>query len=242
MKCLILAAGYGTRLYPLTESRPKPLLEVGGRPIIDHILDRVCDLDEVDEAVIVHNGKFSANFSEWAGGRPARVKITLVNDGSTGDSDKLGAIGDMNFAVERAGIDDDLLVVAGDNLFGWSLEPFAGFFHEKGTCVALHRVPDSELIKQYSVVELDGAGRIISFEEKPDSPSTDLAAVCLYIFAREKLPALEAYLGEGRNPDAPGYFIKYLAEEGTVHGVPMEGPWLDIGDFKSLDEAEKLFG
>lgn len=242
MKCLILAAGYGTRLYPLTESQPKPLLEVGGKPMVEHILDRVYELNEVDEVVIVHNEKFSANFKKWASGHGAAVKMTLLNDGSTGDSDKLGAIGDMDFAVEQAGIDDDLLVVAGDNLFGSRLKPFARFFRGKGTCVALHRVADRELIKKYSVVELDREGRIISFEEKPRSPSTDLAAVCLYLFENNKLKKLKTYLDEGRNPDAPGYFIKYLAETGRVYGLPLEGPWLDIGDFSSLEEARKLFG
>lgn len=242
MKCLILAAGYGTRLHPLTENQAKPLIEVAGKPMIEHILDKVEELEAVDEVYIVHNEKFSSNFKEWTEGFSFNKKIRLFNDGSTDDSDKLGAIGDMLFAVRESGADDDMLVIAGDNLFRWSLAPFVDFFRRKGTCAALYRVRDRELIKKYSVVELDGDGRIISFEEKPEEPATDLAAICLYLFARGKLPLLERYIDEGRNPDAPGYFIKYLSETDRVYGLPMEGDWLDIGDFKSLEEAEKLFG
>lgn len=242
MKCLILAAGYGTRLHPLTENQAKPLIEVAGKPMIEHILSRVEELDVVDEVYVVHNEKFSSNFKEWAEGCSLTKKIRLFNDGSTDDSDKLGAIGDMRFAVEESGADDDMLVIAGDNLFGWDLAPFVDFFHLKGTCAALYRVADRELIKKYSVVELDKDDRIISFEEKPEEPATDLAAICLYLFAREKLPKLAQYIDGGGNPDAPGYFIKYLAETDRVYGIPMEGGWLDIGDFKSLEEAERLFG
>ena len=242
MKCLILAAGYGTRLYPLAENQPKPLIKVGGRPMIEHILSKVEALDRVDEVYIVHNRKFSENFSTWARGYNTGKKIRLFNDGSTDDSDKLGAIGDMRFVVEESGADDDMLVIAGDNLFGWELYPFLEFFDDKGTCAALYRVSDRELIKKYSVVELDDDGRIISFEEKPAEPATDLAAICLYLIGRDKLPKINRYIDEGRNPDAPGYFIKYLAETDCIYGVPMEGDWLDIGDFKSLEEAEKLFG
>ncbi len=241
MKCLILAAGYGTRLYPLTEKKPKPLLEVGSRPMIEHIIKKVEKLDRIDEIFIVHNEKFSKNFEQWAGSFCSIKKITLLNDGSTGDSDKLGAIGDMLFDVEEAGVDQDMMVIAGDNLFGWELEPFISFFDRKGTCAALYRVPDMELIKKYSVVELDDESRIVSFEEKPSRPATDMAAICLYLFAREKLPMLEQYINEGRNPDAPGHFIKYLSARDAVYGMPFEGNWLDIGDFKSLEQARGLF-
>lgn len=242
MKCLILAAGYGTRLYPLTENQAKPLIEVAGRPMIEHILDKVDKIDKVDEVFIVHNEKFKANFRNWLDGYASSMNITLFNDGSTDDSDKLGAIGDMLFVLEKSGLDDDLLVIAGDNLFGWDLSPFIEFFDCKGTCAALYRVREKELIKKYSVVELDEKSRIISFEEKPENPATDLAAICLYAIARTKLHKFSQYIDEGRNPDAPGYFIKYLVETDEVYGVPLEGDWLDIGDFKSLDEAEKLFG
>ncbi len=242
MKCLILAAGYGTRLYPLTENQAKPLIEISGRPMIEHILDRVENLDRVDEIYIVHNDRFAGNFRKWAEAYASKKMIRLFNDGSTDDSNKLGAIGDMRFAVEEGGIDDDMLVIAGDNLFGWELSSFVKYFDEKGTCAALYRVADRELIKKYSVVELDENGRIVSFEEKPPEPATDLAAICLYLLGRGKLPKIGQYIEEGRNPDAPGYFIKYLAETDRIYGVPMEGDWLDIGDFKSLEEAERLFG
>ncbi len=242
MKCLILAAGCGTRLYPLTENQAKPLLEVGGKPILEHILGKVEKLDRVDEIYIVHNEKFSDNFRKWADSRDSGKKIRLFNDGSTDDSDKLGAIGDMRFVVEEAGVEDDMLVIAGDNLFSSELGPFADFFDRRGSCAALYRISDPELIKKYSVVKLDDSERIISFEEKPERPESDLAAICLYLFSSGKLGKLSRYLDEGRNSDAPGYFIKYLVENDEIFGMVLEGDWLDIGDFKSLEEAERKFG
>lgn len=241
MKALILAAGYGTRLYPLTEKQAKPLIDVGGKPMIEHIIGRLGEINTLDEIYIVHNEKFSGNFSDWAKNYECAAAIRLLNDGSTDDTNKLGAVGDMRFAVEEARISDDLIVIAGDNLFDFSLAGILNFFETKGTAIGLYEVSDMELVKKYSVVELDSDKRVVSFEEKPRNPATNLAAICLYLFPGEKLGRIREYMEKGNNPDAPGYYIKWLSENDRVYGAVLKGRWLDIGDFKSLDEARKIF-
>ena len=168
-------------------------------------------------------------------------KITLFDDGSTDDDNKLGAIGDMKFVIEKTGISDDMLVVAGDNLFDFELGPFVEFFNEKGISIGLYRVEPMELVKKYSVVELDEERKVLSFEEKPEHPSTNLIAICLYLFPKGKLNLISKYLEDRNNPDAPGYYIKWLVQETKVYGFTLSGKWLDIGDFKSYEEANRVF-
>ena len=241
MKALILAAGYGTRLYPLTEKQAKPLLPVAGKPMVEHVINKVEEVAGVDEICVVVNQKFISQFEEWASSFKSDKKISLFNDGSAGDANKLGAIGDMKFVIEKGEISDDLFVVGGDNLFDFSLSPFAKFFAEKGTSVGLYRVEPVELARKYGVVELDENGRLLSFEEKPEHPPTDLIAICMYLFPKDKLSFISDYLGQGNNPDAPGYYIKWLVQKVTVYGFVFSGMWFDIGDFKSYNEADKAF-
>lgn len=241
MKALILAAGYGTRLYPLTEGQAKPLLPVAGKPMVEHIIRKIESVAEIDEIYLVINAKFSSDFEKWARNFKTDRKITLFDDGSTDDDNKLGAIGDMKFVIEKTGVSDDMLVVAGDNLFDFELGPFVEFFNEKGISIGLYRVEPVELVKKYSVVELDEEKKVLSFEEKPEHPSTNLIAICLYLFPKNGLSLILKYLGEGNNPDAPGYYIKWLVQETKVYGFTLSGKWLDIGDFKSYEEANKLF-
>ena len=241
MKALILAAGYGTRLYPLTEKQAKPLLPVAGKPMVEHVINKVEEVAEVDEICMVVNQKFISQFEEWASGFKSDKKITLSNDGSTDNANKLGAIGDMKFIIEKGELSDDLLVVAGDNLFDFSLSPFVKFFNERGASVGLYRVEPIELVRKYSVVELDENGRILNFEEKPEHPRTNLIAICMYLFPKDKLSLISDYLELGNNPDAPGYYIKWLVQKVTVYGFTFNGTWFDIGDFKSYNEADKAF-
>ncbi len=242
MKALILAAGYGTRLYPLSKNRAKALLPVGGKPMVEHIIKKMKSIPELDEIFMVVNKKFYGDFENWLSDYDAGIKIKLFNDGSIDDDNKLGAIGDIKFAIEKGGISDDLLVIAGDNLFDFALLPFVRFFNDKGTSVGLYKMSHRELVKKYSVVELDEDQKLLSFEEKPEHPRTNLIAICLYLFSGKKLDLIFSYLEEGNNPDAPGYYIKWLVEKGLVHGFVFEGEWLDIGDFKSYDEANRIFG
>ncbi len=241
MKALILSAGYGTRLYPLSENKPKALLPIGGKPMVEHIIEKVEEIAEIDEVCMVINQKFYEGFKHWMKRFKAKKRIRLFNDGSTDDSNKLGAIGDIRFAIERGGLSEDLLVVAGDNLFDFDMRPFVDFFDEKGTTIGLYRVQPMELARRYSVVELNEKQRLLSFEEKPLHPRTNLIAICMYLFPKEKLELVSQYLEEGNNPDAPGYYIKWLVENEAVYGFPFGGRWFDIGDLKSYDEAEKSY-
>lgn len=243
MKAIVLAAGYATRLYPLTLNRAKPLLTVAGRPMIEHVLMRIAPLDQIDEVHIVTNDRFYNDFVSWlnAFAPSFHKRLLLHNDGTRTNEERMGAIGDMEFVIASSGISEDCLVVAGDNLFDFDLHGFLQFALEHGTTVGLYRVSDLELVKRYSVVELDDAGRIIHFEEKPKHPRTNLVAICLYMLKREHLRLLDSYLAEGLPRDEPGYFIQWLHKQVDVYGYPFAGVWFDIGDHESLRRADEVF-
>lgn len=239
MKAVILAAGYATRLRPLTENFPKPLLPVGGRPMLDWIVERVEEVDEIDGLHVVTNSRYAADFASWAEGGDIQVH----DDGTTSNEDRLGAIGDLRFTVEEARLQGDhLLVIAGDNLFDYSLAGYVEWWHGKGTAsaISVRRIPDRELIKQYGVVTIDDDDRITSIVEKPDDPQGDLAATATYIYHREHAALIQEYLEEGNSPDAPGRFPEWLVHRAPVYGYAFEGLWMDIGDREQLLEADNL--
>jgi glucose-1-phosphate thymidylyltransferase len=240
MKVIVLAAGYATRLRPLTETIKKELLPVGGRPIIDWIVDRIENVAEIDEIHVVTNHRFAGDLQAWA---EQRGGITVHDDGTTSNEDRLGAIGDLRLSIEQGRLQgDDLLVIAGDNLFDYSLADYVGWWRGKGTAsaVAVRRIPDRELIKQYGVIAVDDEDRIVSFVEKPEDPRSDLAATATYIFHREHAPRVQEYLEGGNSPDQPGRFVAWLASREPVYGYPFEGLWMDIGDRDQLLEADNL--
>jgi glucose-1-phosphate thymidylyltransferase len=230
VKAILLCAGYATRLRPLTEDFPKPLLPVGGRPMLDWILDRVVEV--TDDVHVVTNRRFAADFERWSAGR-----ATVHDDGTTSNEDRLGAIGDVRFVLDRIGREDDVLVIAGDNLFDYSLADYAAWWRGKdvASAVAVHDVADLELVRQYSVVEMDADERIVAFVEKPAEPQSTLCATATYIYDREHLPLLEAYPGD---PDKSGSLVEWLHERAPVYGYRFEGEWLDIGDRAQLLEAD----
>lgn len=236
MNALVLAAGYATRLRPLTQDRAKPLLPVGGRPLIEYLVDAIAAVPEVQSIHVVTNSRFAPHFDRWARGRGVEVH----DDGTSSDEDRLGAIGDVKFVVDRAGLDDDLLVVAGDNLFDFSLADEVAFWHAKGetSVVALHDVGDRELARHYGVVALDRDERVVEFLEKPDDPPSTLAATASYVFSRDHAALLDTYLREGNAPDQPGRFVAWLAQREPVYGFRFDGDWLDIGDHGQLLEAD----
>jgi glucose-1-phosphate thymidylyltransferase len=239
MKAVVLAAGYATRLRPLTENFPKPLLPVGGRPMLDWIVDRLQEVDEIDGVHVVTNARYAGDFRRWAEGRP----IDVHDDGTTSNDDRLGAIGDLRFAVEEARLQGDhLLVVAGDNLFDYSLARYVDWWHGKGTAsaIAVRRIPDRELIKQYGVITIDADERISSIVEKPDDPQSDLAATATYIYHREHAALLQEYLEGGNAPDQPGRFPEWLVQRAPIYGYAFEGLWMDVGDRRQLLEADNL--
>jgi glucose-1-phosphate thymidylyltransferase len=239
MRAVILAAGYATRLRPLTETFPKPLLPIGGRPMVDWIVERVEEVEEIDGIHLVTNALYAGDFERWARGRTVRVH----DDGTTSNEDRLGAIGDLRMTIEQGRLKgDDLLVIAGDNLFDYSLADYVRWWREKGeaSAVAVRRIPDRELIKQYGVVAVDAHDRIVSFVEKPEEPSSDLAATATYIFHRKHAPRVQEYLEEGNSADQPGRFAAWLAERTPVYGYAFEGLWMDIGDREQLLDADNL--
>jgi glucose-1-phosphate thymidylyltransferase len=240
LKALLLAAGYGTRLRPLTDELPKELLTVGGRPIIDWILDSVTAVPGIDEIHVVTNSTKIAAFEAWAVGRD----VTLHDDGTGSNEDRLGAIGDVRFVMDHAGLgDDDLLVIAGDNLFGFSLLDYVEFWREKGggSAIAVHRLADPSLAYLYGVVELGADDRLLSLEEKPEHPRSDLVSTATYLFSRAHLAELERYLDDGNPPDPPGKFIAWLYEREPVYGFRFTEDWLDIGDHRQLLEADNRY-
>jgi len=230
VKALILAAGYATRLRPLTETIPKQLLPVGGRPIVDWILDRLGETS-ADEIHLVTNARFAADFERWAEGK----NVVVHNDGTTSNDDRLGAIGDIDFV----GLDDDLLVVAGDNLFDYSLADYEAYWRKKGgSAVAVHDVGDRELAKKYGIVDVDADDRITAFVEKPDDPPSTLAATATYLYRREHAALVPTYLAEGNPPDQPGNLVAWLHAREPVYAYRFPGEWFDIGDHEQLLEAD----
>jgi len=245
MNVLILAAGYATRLYPLTLTKAKPLLEVAGRPMIEWVLDNLAKVDGIGTIHIVTNQKFAADFQKWAAsyqGRHPLRNLNVVNDGSTSDDDKLGAIGDINLVLTRESLaNDDLLIIAGDNLFSEPLDNFVAYARKTESTVAVYDVGDLELMKKYAAVTTDAEGTITHFEEKPKEPKTTMAAIALYFYAKATLPLFTTYIAAGNNPDQPGRFLQWLYLRKPVKTFQITGKWLDIGSKETLEEANKVF-
>jgi glucose-1-phosphate thymidylyltransferase len=230
VKALVLAAGYATRLRPLTDTIPKPLLPVGGKPMVDWILERLAETS-VDEVHLVTNARFAADFERWAESKDVQVH----NDGTTSNDDRLGAIGDIAFV----GLDDDLLVIASDNLFDYSLADYEQYWRTKGgSCVAVHDVGDIELAKKYGIVDVDADDRITGFVEKPEHPPSTLAATATYLYRRDHAALVPAYLAEGNPPDQPGNLVAWLHKREPVFAYTFAGEWYDIGDQAQLLEAD----
>ena len=238
MKALVLAAGYATRLRPLTDDRAKSLLPVGGRPMIDWIVDKIDEVTDVDEVHLVTNARFAGAFSAWA---PTR-NVIVHDDGTTSNEDRLGAIGDIAFVVDRQEWDgEDLLVIAGDNLFDFSLDDYVAFWQGQdgaASAIALFEHPERELLSQYGIVEVDAQGRVKNFVEKPTNPPSNLVATATYIYDRAHVALLHAYLAEDTSRDAPGSFIEWLYERAPVYGYTFSGDWFDIGDQSQLLGAD----
>ena len=242
MKAIILAAGYATRLYPLTENRPKPLLEIGGKPILQYLLEKIEPLDLVDEVIIATNDRFYDQFVDWMAGFVYSKKIIVLNDGTTANENRLGAIVDLCFALEERQLDEDLLVLAGDNLFDFALTDFVAYYQEvRADCITAHQLDDLEELRKTGVIETNGEGRVLSFAEKPMDPRSNLAVPPFYIYRRDTIPLLKEYLQAGENPDAPGNFIPWLLKRKKVYAFRFEGARYDIGTLESYRLVNELF-
>ncbi len=241
MKLILLAAGYATRLHPLTLATPKPLLPVAGRPMIERVLG-AAPLEQIDRAYVVTNARYAPQFEAWAAGAACPVPLTIVNDASTSNENRLGAIGDLRWVLDTQRVDDEILVVAGDNLFTESFAGFASWARQQGTpCLGVYDVGSLEAAKAYGVVAMDAEGRVSSFEEKPERPRSRWIGIALYYFPRALLPEIHRYLEEGNNPDQPGRLIQWLYPRQPVLTWRVPGRWLDIGSHETLAEAQTLF-
>ena len=244
MKTILLCAGYATRLYPLTIDHPKPLLPVGGRPILEWILERLKDVQNVDSVFVATNHRFARHFEKWAKGVRYPWPIRVVDDKTTTNETRLGAIGDLAFVLKENRIGaEDLLVIAGDNFFDFDLGQWLDFSQNKRPhpVIAVYDVQDRELARQYGLVKVDGQGKVIAFYEKPENPPTTLASCGLYWLPAETRVLLDRYIADGHNSDQPGHYMRWLAETAGLFALPLAGRWLDIGDRNSYDKANTLF-
>lgn len=252
MKCIILAAGYATRLYPLTQNFPKPLLEVKGKTIIDWIYEDIQSV--VDEIVVVSNHKFVNQFTAWAKKINSTIscdaleksgckKITVIDDGSTDNDNRLGAVRDIAFAIESCGIDDDTMVLAGDNLLDFSLKGFASFYNKNmATCIMRHYEDDINKLKRTGVVVVDDNSHVLQMQEKPQEPASNWAVPPFYIYPKTVLgDIVQAVKDEVCNVDAPGSFIEWFCKEHEVYAYEMPGKRYDICDKNSLNEANEIY-
>ncbi|MDE2862179.1 MAG: nucleotidyltransferase family protein [Chloroflexota bacterium] len=241
MQALILAGGYGTRLGELTRDCSKVLLPVAGRPMIEWVLERAFALTRVDRAVIVTNDRFFADFRDWRSGYRGDRAVTVLNDGTTTNENRLGAVGDVLFAIEHETIDDDLLIMAGDNIFDFDLQPMADLLTARGSCAALYDVGSLETAKRYSNATLDDQARITAFVEKPPNPSTSAVVVALYMYRAADLALFKRFSDEGHNLDLIGGFLQWAHRQTPVYGCTFGGRWWDIGDRAEYDAVNEYF-
>lgn len=240
MKCLILAAGYATRLYPLTENFPKPLLEVKGKTILDWLVDDVDTLGEVDEYVVISNHKYAHHFEAWAKSKEQR--ITVVDDGTVSNENRLGAVKDIQYAIDTLCIDDDMLVIAGDNVLDFSLTKFIEYAKKKQTsCIMRYYEPDFQRLLKCGVVTIDENDRILNMTEKSPTPATHWCCPPFYYYTKEDARLVSVGIANGCGTDAPGSYMAWLSEQVTVHAMQMPGRRFDIGDVASYEKVKREY-
>ena len=239
---ILLAAGYSTRLYPLTKNFPKPLLEVAGKPVMTNIVEKLENLNELNKVYVVTNNRYYAHFIEWRKKLKTRLKIEIINDGTLHEGDKLGAIGDLNFILSSKKIGSDILIIAGDNLFSSSLNPLYNYFKEKNeNVIVVDELPTLEQAKRYGVIDLDRDSKVISLIEKPENPKSKLITHVVYLLKKKSINKIKEYLDEGNKPDAPGYFLQWFYKKDTIYGFKIGGKYFDIGTPETLEKARKEF-
>lgn len=243
MKNIVIAAGYATRLYPLTENFPKPLLEVGERNILERMLDDIDPLPAIDSHIIVTNHRFAPIFEKWVENTSYTKPITIIDDGTVSNESRLGAVRDLLLALEKCNIDDDIMVLAADNILEFSLRGFIDYFRRKGTSVIMcHHEPELKRLQRTGVIAVDEDMRVLEMQEKPEKPVSNWAVPPFYIYSRADLPLIRDCMEHGCGFDAPGNLAHYLAEVSTLHAWPMPAGRFDIGSLDSYEEARRRFG
>lgn len=240
MKCIILAAGYATRLYPLTENFPKPLLKVGHKTILDWLVDDIDTLRTVDEYIVISNHKYARHFEEWAQTKTQR--ITVVDDGTETNETRLGAVIDIKFAAEKLGIDDDALVIAGDNVLDFSLTKFIAYAQKKkASCIMRYYEPDEKKLLKCGVVTLDENDRILAMTEKSPTPATHWCCPPFYFYTKEDLRRLDEAIAAGCGTDAPGSLAAWMSSVTNVYAMEMPGSRYDIGNLASYEKVQEEY-
>ena len=243
MVALILAAGYATRLYPLTLNRPKPLLKIGDKTILDYIMDSLDEVECIHKTIVITNDKFHSHFVEWAAGRKSNSEIRVLNDGTLTEETRLGAIGDINFAIQQENISDEMLIIAGDNFFTYKLVDVYNFYRKHGKdTVVVKEMKDREALKSMGVAIVDEAGQVLEFEEKPQNPRSDLAVYASYLYRRDTVPLFKVYLSQGNKPDAPGNFSAWLCKQKPLLVYRFDGECYDVGTPESYRLVNELYG
>lgn len=240
MKCLILAAGYATRLYPLTENFPKPLLKVQDRAILDWLVDDIDRLGAVDEYVVISNHKFAAHFAEWAATKTQ--KVTVVDDGTSTNETRLGAVKDIQYAMDTLGLDDDMLVIAGDNLLDFSLTAFISYaMDKKASCIMRYYEPSMQKLLKCGVVTVDETDRVTEMTEKSPTPATHWCCPPFYYYTKDDARLVQAGIDAGCGTDAPGSYIAWLCKQTAVYAMEMPGARYDIGNLESYETVQKTY-
>ena len=240
MKCLILAAGYATRLYPLTENFPKPLLDVKGKTILDWLVDDIDTLGAIDEYVVISNHKYAHHFEAWAKGKEQR--ITVVDDGTSTNESRLGAVKDIQYAIDLLRISDDMIVIAGDNVLDFSLTEFIRYAGEKKTsCIMRYYEPDFKRLLKCGVVTVDDNDMILDMTEKSPTPATHWCCPPFYYYTKEDAGLVREGIESGCGTDAPGSYIAWLCKQTTVHAMVMPGKRYDIGDLASYERVKSEY-
>ena len=240
MKCIILAAGYATRLYPITENYPKPLLEVKNKKILDYLIEDIDSSNLIDEYIVISNHKFVEIFNNWA--KNSKFNITILDDGTESNDTRLGAVKDIKFAIDSLNIDDDCLVIAGDNLLDFSLIEFINYAKNKNSsCVMRYELKDIEKLRKTGVLEIDNNDKVISMEEKPDNPKGKYACPPFYYYKKEDIKLIDQALKEGCGFDAPGSLISWLCKKVDIHAFLMPGHRYDIGTVESYENIKKIY-
>lgn len=241
MKCLFLAAGYATRLYPLTENFPKPLLEVAGKPILDWLIDDMTQSGLIDEFIVISNHKFAHIFEDWAA-KHTQLSIKVIDDGTNSNETRLGAVKDIQFAIEQLQLDDNLLVMAGDNLLDFSLADFIRYaIGKQATCIMRYYEANEVRLHKSGVAEVAADDRVLSFVEKPAEPRSHWCVPAFYYYIREDSHKIQQAIDNGCGTDAPGSFISWLCGQTNVYAWEMPGQRYDIGNLESYEQVKRIF-
>lgn len=243
MKNIVIAAGYATRLYPLTENFPKPLLKIGETTILGRLIEDIDRIDDINEHIIVTNHKFAHHFEEWGKQTVTTKPIRIIDDGTETNETRLGAVRDLLLAINKRDIEEDILVIAADNILDFSFKGFVEEFKRKGTSMIMcHHEPSLKALQRTGVIEVDADWKVLQMQEKPEVPVSNWAVPPFYLYSRNDLPLIRTCMQHGCKYDAPGNLAHYLCSATTLHAWEMPGKRFDIGSLDSYQEAQKMFG